>query len=508
MNLENYINRKFILVIITLIVIGSIVNFFLTHSLLTIESSANNEKTVYVKGEGYEKTITLKDSSKKLLLKSGAYKIEVVDGDEQTIYGKKLGFFSLQKLSIETSPQKNSAFLGQSFIGCARQGEGGIPIYYSCYPSSLGSIVQASTKPVETSDDFSQSADLINSLKARGQHFLEAKISDNKVLLTERTTRIDDPGKQLTTIADFNGEISDQLFSVDNQSRSFALFDNVKSSLYYSNGEDASKYSSLVIDKKLFPEKNPKYVSTYNTPNYVYLLSLISEEETANNPEGSQAEHTHKPKIVVIDKKRKKIAKEVTLPIDWEIKSVNNGPQDNLIIFISAASNQNTYSLNAGGKVELLTSFSESPQQACTVNNDLYYVADGGRKIYKYIDSKEASFLVYSSDNSVGTTISCTENLYFSFTNDKDDETGMRHHYALGNDNQVGPRLSTVLPIFLTIEQDTLKISEGAGGVLIESMFDSNRNGPPSKETTRVKLTELLGEKGINSKDINITFAY
>ncbi len=491
-----------------------LLHFFLTHSMLTIESTGDEERTVYVRKEGFEEKTELKNSSKRFFLGSGDYEVEIVSKDSQSLYRKKLGPLWSHKLLAETIPPRNSILLGKHSLGCAKQDQTGTPVYYSCGPSSPGLIDPSpgTTAAAADSGDENYYKTLETTslaLRPFGGEFLAASVDSNGLTIKKRSQKALNAAP--LTIKEFTGNVSDRTFSASRQA-GFAVFDTQKSVLYFTIDSKAESYQALNIDKKLFSDEKPESAQVFDTGNFVYIFSTTSDEATANNQADNKNGDDHAPKIIVVEKKQKKVTKNTKLSPKWHINSLSAGTSDNLIILLSGDQEQKIYTLESNGKTSPLPSVKNTAQQVCTNDNEsFYYLADGGHAIYKYSVSKTASFQIYNNEFNNILRINCVDGrLYFVLNNEKDDEVDKNFHYALGDKSQIGTRLDSVLPIYLTIDHDTVKFTEAGEGIAASMMYDSDKNGASSasKQKSRDQLIKLLLEKDVDATNLPINFLY
>jgi hypothetical protein len=508
MNQRSFTFRK-ILPFVLLITAFFIVSYLLTHSMLTIESAGNESRTIYIRKEGFEEKIVLKNSSRRLILPSGNYEIEVLNEDSQSLYEKNLGIFWPQRLAAETAPPLSSNYLGSNALGCVKK-LGVSIVNYSCRPSRLGFIDEGTSKLIEDSGDQNYYKNLETTslaLAPYGTAFVEASKNNSSLAVKERG-----PGgqaKTLFSIQDFGGEVSDSTLSVFENG--FTVFDNEGSTLYFSSRSAPSKYESIALDEGLFEKDSARGAQIFDAGAFVYIFSLASEEESSGGPTNGEEGHGDSATVIVVDKSRREVRKTVGLNRDWVVNSMAAGPRGTLLILLSGSASKRIYSVEPTGKVRALLGVTETVQQACSSDNQsFYYAARGGHTLYKYVVAKKASFKVYENPANSVASITCGDGgLYFVLNNERDDTVGLNAHYRLGDNPHAGPRLDAVLPVYITVNQDTIKFSEDdQGGITASLLYDADGNGSTSQEAAKAELLKKLQEKNIDITGLVITFLF
>lgn len=503
-------DRRFWLLVFALAGLFLLLYLF-THSVLIIDSKTNEERTIFIRKEGFERKVTLNNSSRRYVLPSGEYDIEVVGQNSQSFYRKKLRPFWVHKVDVETTKIKKSEFLGKSYLTCGRLGDSGTPLFYSCQPSNLASI--QSSAPLSSSDSgdeeyYSEGEDSTTALQVYGNGFLQATANGSYLQLDKRTANSSD---SIIDLEGFEDTISDSKFSVFNQS--VAAFDTQTSRLYFNKITNVSKYQNTEVNMDLFAAEDSSNAQIYSTPNYVYITSAIGEEEAAGGESSDSAipndRHTE-TRIIIFSREEGKVVKDLSLDRDWEINNFFSGPHDTLILTLGSEQEYNTYTVSPKGKVLPLYGSKDTLQQACTLNNDnVYYLADGGHNIYEYDIDNQSSKLVYDNQFNSVLGLSCANNKpYFTISNDNEEDLDILFHYTISDKEQHGQRLDSVLPLYYTINQDTLKFNESRAGAMVDMLYDSDQNGGGPKEPVRNKLLELLQEKGVDTNGLVIEFAY
>lgn len=487
-----------------LLVVLLALNYLLTHSTLTITSSGPEPRTVYIRKEGFEEKTVLKNSQKKYTLRPGNYEIEVVSGDSQSIYYRHLDILKRQKLAVETIDPKSESLLGKSDLRCARLGPAGKPVFYSCYPSSGGQInlqgeAGNNSAPGESSSTKQTGLSTTSlAMQPSGQGFIEARTNSSGLVLSQRF--FGGSSQKILGLDSFKGQVNDGLFAVVNNN--YAVFDTKTGILYYSYG--FNKTGKVQLKQVDFSGKDFRYAQVYNSLGFVYILSSTGEEVLG----GGQQKPDYKSKILIVDKSKGALIKNKDLDYKWSVQNAVAANND-LYIVIGGDFSPNTYKITAGGRTSAVPGLN-NVSQICALGDNLYYLNDDGRIVYRYSFSKNASFRVYKNSSDTINSISCLDGkFYFSIINSRDEDLSTIYHYTLGGYSQnKGVELSSVLPLFITLDQDTLKFEEAADGVKATLFYDNNGNGFNAFDQAKARLLQILNEKGVDTSRLNISFDF
>lgn len=503
--MQRFINKKIFLGLLALILL-LIANYFFTHGILTIQSTGGEEQTVYVRSGEFEEKIVLKNSSRRLVLSSGNYEIEVLNGNRQSLYDVKLRtLWPVKKLSVDTKSLRSSVFLGRNILPCARQDGSGSPVFYSCNPSTAGLVNSGTQSTTETATDDEGSFIPANqngtfALRPYKEGFLQLHSGVRGATVETRDTGMPIVRNNLSG---FGGTVTDNTFSASEEG--FVAFDQKASVLYISAANNVSSYETLKIDEGEFLNDDPSASGVVDAGKYIYIISTGSDEEMANNSDKKE----QGTRVLVVDRKKRAVIETKDLGKE-AINSFVGGADGNLLLVFGRDSVDRLRVLVPGGGVQLLAAVKSSVQQACYASRDrLYYLADSGHAIYEYFAKEAVSRLMYSNPESNILRINCVGgNLYFSGINERDDETGLDSHYTLGEAAHSGVNLDSVLPIYATVNQDSFKIGRGHEGLILELMYDSDGNGVPDRAAVQARAVELLQQKGINPSGLVFIFQF
>ncbi len=488
--------------------------FLLNYSFLTITGTDTQKKDVYVVGDKFYKQLELTNKSESMLIKRGSYRIEVSSGDKLSLYNRKFGGMSKNTVNIELSDQKSSQYLGSSPLPCAQQAAENTSIFYSCGNDVLG-IIANDKANAATPPDANPSGPISTVIKNYNDDFLEAKLSNNKLEIRAKNDSGYLAAKGAVVINDFQGEITDSYLGVSQDSDNFAVFDTRSKKLHV--------YKGLADKNPVIHELNDKQVDmlAYSTAvitgkNFTYLMNygVVSDEvdvgSTVDNGESEYTSSNIKPRVLVYSHQENKLKTEHILPIKWQIRSLAEGPGDQVVFFLSGNLNNEAYRIAAGQKPEQLAIPTEVPQEACWKNSDsFYYLSDAGTKIYHYSQSKQAAFLVYGNlmEGTIIRGLHCAQGkVSFSIGNDKDGDTINHYHYTLGEAAHSLVRIESILPIYFDSGPKTYKAVTDKAGVKVQLIGSGGAVPNEVRDGIRSLVLERLEAKGASPANINIVF--
>lgn len=502
--LELITKKRLILATILFVIIAISIVLF-NYSFLTITNSSDEERTVYIRKGAESQNFILKKESKRLFLSKGNYFIEVSNEDKFTSYEQSLGrIWSPKTIDTELLPQKSSTFLGKSKLQCARSNDAVIIDFYSCNPSSQGLIGKDKT-PAEAADLPVESRDISIALKPYKQKFLEAKKEGSSVSFVQKNSNGLSEGGSEVKIDNFEGSLDDSSFAVSSFGDSFAIFDNNKNVLYY--------FDNLSAKPKTFDielEDGPDYLSsTFVGQKNVYVYSIPFPEEDESTEDLATDESIGGSRVTSIDLIKNKVDKEHKIPKDWEIKNLFAFGESQVMAVLGGEKTGETFVFE-GSLVKQVTIAPEEISEACPKDRDTIYIkSDSGKSIYEYSESKNASFLVYSSQVNFISSINCVDgHLYFVLDTETDGEISSLLHFALGEKEHRGARLEAVLPIYTQINRDVLEVTQLNNSVVAGIISDGDNNGPPDKNLAKEQIIQLLKDKSVDTNGLQINFAY
>lgn len=489
--------------------------FLLNYSFLTIKNSSQDSKNISIFGpEGPYKTFVLGSEPKKLLLKRGSYTVEATGDSRFSSYQRDMGIFKSDELIIDLLPQKNSSFIDKSVLGCVKELEDKTPTFYSCNPSnsttfyniqqSFESVSENSIEAPEVSMD-SEATETSGVLKSYMGGFLEARTLNNELLVKKIDGK--DPSKvsESVVIPNYSDPVNDSVFSVSPTPPGFSVYNPSSFELTHLSGFGSEDFEKIKIDDKKIKEGSP-LIDIYTTPDFVFIVAKNSLENSSNIDDGSDEEDS--AIILVVDLAKKEVINKKTLVDDLKITSITTGPNNNLILISRKDNRDTTYMMGPELKLNKLNT-RNSVRQFCIKDLDsVYYSADEGRSVYLYSVSKRASYLLYSTPSDIITSLNCVDGrLYFVLEKEGDGETNNYLHYVLGQDDQKGVRLDSVLPAYIESGGNLLKAVQVRGSVLVE-LVSNNTASLPDKDLVRNEVVKFLQEQGINTEKLVINFGY
>lgn len=483
--------------------------FLVSYGLLTVSSTDPNKKFIYISKEGYFKSIELKKGSKTFLLKRGSYKVEAAQDDKLSIYNKSLGFMRNNRVEVELFSQKASAYLGKSTLSCSKPDSKGEAVFYSCRPSTLALVETEKLAPVGLANQSEAPESELNingntgnkeiykSLLPYKDSFLEASL-ENKVLAAKAKDQSGyTPGQPTVNIPGFEGELSDNSFSVSSNSDNFAVFDNSKNELkVYKTLTDANPGVVSIPKNKLRKLNFETRVVAHK--NYTYLFNYRGSQDSDEEDSG-EAESRPVQKILVYGQDNK-LVKEHELPKEWAIRYIAPGPDNKTLLFLAPGSKNSVYLVQEKAAPKQLQLPVETPGEACWKDGgSFYYSADAGTKIYLYSLLKQASYLVYGglADGTTVSGLNCSGNsVNFLVNSDKDGEISSNLHYTLTAKDHSAVRPESVLPVYIDLQKNTYKVSIDKDGINVSLLY-GNRLGGPSREGLQEVAAQRLSEKGV-----------
>lgn len=507
------LTKKRLMLGILAVVILFVLQFALTHSVLTINSSGSEERTVYLRrGENLQK-FTLKNSSKTLLLASGTYDIEVVNNDKLSVYQKKLGRFSKSNLNIELRPQKEAVALGISETGCAVDTPAGAT-YYSCDPNSKAEIL-TTTDGLRTQAVIESSSSSEEVLKPYGGGFLKvARLGQSLGVF-----RYDLEGKLVSSVPNitgFEGSLEDRFFSTAKGTvKQFALFDNQNKALLLFQNETDKNPRILDLAKNLYSGQDYQYRVLIGHQ-YAFILNTLPLED--HEDEQAEERKNLDQKLLLINIQNGAVIKEYDLPFGALIRQASASPSDSLVFIDEAGINNRFYFVTDKNKPALLKEMAADAGSICWPDaGSFYYSQASSGSIYRFTIKDSAAFLIYNNLQSEVVNLSCYFNhLHFGLTKGPDLNI---QHFVLTDRNKTDQRHEEILPINSVPSQDIVSASlfkNTVNVVLVNSELYENRNNPDYRppanasptDAEKERVLKYLQQQGLDTKKLKFRFVY
>lgn len=535
---RNYINRKSLILLVFVVSLLFIAQYLLTHTRVTIENDGE-AKTVYIKkGSSDEKMYEFSlgpNEKKQLTIRSGQYKIGASAEDRLSIYQRGFKGLSSKTLKIKTSPQKQAALIGQDENDCVNTASNKTLVYYSC-ANYTGSVNTASTGG-EPSLEISPFAEQVFShahegdvageetssgslssmvLRPYGNGFLEVATKDNELLLRS----VDNVGQSLdkkpsAKAGSFVGPLNNSAVSAarDQKSTSFAILDRGKGELILFASADDSSPSRVNVTKEVGEEVHEAAKIVLVSGGYVFVAVSRDPgelDEHADEGGGEDAPEKIDTKVIVVDVAKKAVVKVHKLPSSVLPSSVSASPTGGRILYAPVDQTNNPALLITPNDVVEASLPSSDIKESCWVSdNELYYTISGRGQIYKYMFDSSASFLAYDNHRDVVSSLACgSGDITFTLSSDDDGITSGFVHYKLTDKDHTKLRAESILPLYVDVGKDVVKVSIEAVGYTIKLLQDTDKNGPPDKEASKKAVLQKMSDAGLDTESVDFIFKY
>lgn len=513
---EAIINKKYALLALLVIFFIFILQYLLTHSILIVESASGPQRTINLRHGNDAQDFSLKDGSKIFLLKRGEYSIEVSEGDNLKTYYRSLGAFWINKVTVDTSPQKQALSLGSSNLKCVLNNYStNSVIYYPCDPSTSNTILATNdgftTRPAFPNEDIKPEDEEIYyetslgnniSLRPLGEGFVRAVSDGDKIKIRQ----INSNPSEIS--AGFTGNISDDFFSVTDGGNHTVMtaFDDSRESLLIFKGLSGQP-SRINLSDELTDDEGLD-IKILTSENYTYVLATNSLESIEGDPhqEEQVTPHSDNQRILVVDNHTNKISARHNLPKDLFIRMVSVNTEGNLI-YVPLYDEKGDIYMVAGTKgPKKIETFLETVGSFCWKNTDsFYYTLGSNTSIYLYSLKDRTSSLVYSNPKLTIYNMHCSDSagLYFDITYPNEPDPSIVNHFMLTDQVIKGTRPETITPLYTALGYD---IAEAT--LFRRTVNVSLLNGSPLKEAVRQDLLNQLKSKGVRTDDLDFNFNY
>lgn len=537
---RQYINRKNFFIVVLITVSFLVLQYLFTHTRVTIENDGE-AKTVYIKKGSSEENLyefsLAPNEKKQFTLKSGRYKIGASAEDRLSIYGRDFKRLSSNNIQLKTLPQKQAALLGQDENNCAKSLSKEKIVYYPCanYSGSVNVASASGESSLEVSpfaeqvfshdhsgDDGSEEKANASSpssmvLRPYGGGFLELASVDNKLIYRP----VDDVAQSLEekptfSFDSFKGPLTSHAVStaMSQKSAGFSVLDRAKGELILFNGPSDSSPSRIDLSKDLGQDADHIAKTVLMSKDYVFVVVSRdpSELDDSGHGEGDSEEATEKidSKVIVVDIAKKTKHKIHKLPRSVLPSSLSVSPSGRGLLYVPVEQVSNPPLLIGADNVSEAKLPSDEIKEACWgSDNELFYTTSGRGQIYRYEFGEQASFLIYDNHEDTAGSLGCgLEGTTFTLGSQDDGVTGGFVHYMLTEEAHTKLRAESVLPLYVDVGKDVVKVSLESGGYTIKLLQDGDKNGPPDKEAAKAAVLQKMSDAGVNTEAINFVFNY
>ena len=516
--------KKKFLVVSLLIVFGfALVNYVLNNSRLEISNTTSEDIVLFIEGDSYQQKLELKPEEKTgFRLKKGSYSVEATGADKQTRYVVSLEpLFKKSFLHVDLKSINKSEFLGENDLQCARK-INNKPVFYSCLPSTNGLVESAGAvglSPLlkEEAASAKQEEEISTTtaklaIKPYKNVFLEAKKFGSTLFISKRgTTGYLEPA--IIKVENFESDISDSVFSVDEINGKYAVVDEKAARIIYGDIELKEQKKIDYSGKDLDPDLHEMTSGVGGEK--IYLIAARSNEHIENHSEDEEEEEKNfTPQIVVYEASSGKEQRTVSLEESATIAGVSSGA-GGLLYYIpnkETSSGGGAFFLKEGTKTVSFKSFGNGANPPCwTDKNSFYYISAGGDFIYRYYLDKGAAYLVYQNNSAQSfiSNISCSnQSLYFSIASQADEKINVFNHYKLSDEIQSGRPAEEVLPKYFEVNDAAFKASlSGDNKISIELIYNYEPGKVINQERVRRFLVDELKFEGVNLQNLTIEYS-
>lgn len=536
---RQYINRKNLIFVALVAICLLILQYFFTHTKVTIENDGET-KTVYIKKGFAEENLyefSLGPNEKKqFTLRAGEYKIGASAEDRLSIYRKDFKGLSSNNVQLKTLPQKQAVLLGQDENNCVKTLAKEKFVYYPCSnysgnvnvgPTTEGSSLEISPFAEQVfshdhgGDEVSAEAENTSTtsmvLSPYGGGFLELASKDNELLFRS----VNNVGQSLaekpsSKIGSFKGPLNSVVVSSakDQKNTAFSVLDRGKGELIiFSNSSDVSP-SKVDLSGELGEDIDTAAKLVLVSGNYAFVAFSRDPGELDEHSDegGSSGDSPDKiaTKIIVVDLAKKSVHKVHKLPDTVLPSSLSVSPSSGSFLYAPIDQVKNPTLLITPDDVSEANLPSNEIKEACWgSDNEIYYITSGRGQIYLYQFDSQASFLVYDNHEDTVSNLRCSfGEVTFTLGSLDDGVTDGFVHYKLTDEAHTKLRAESILPLYVDVGKDVIKVSIETGGYTIKLLQDGDKNGPPDKEAAKIAALQKMSDAGIDTKSISFVFNY
>lgn len=526
MKFIKFFKTKKLLVFLALLILIFVI-FISKHSLVMIALENSSEKTVYISSLNDQSSTlrTYEIKNKKLIvLPKGRYSIKLYDETKSSTYYKTFGGFRYSKIKLELNPQKKSSYLGDTNFTCVYSTKDVRKnIFYSC--NGLDQNIEIDENNVKRTIANPNSLDIedetgINSetnadvnlesiTKPLGDGLLSFYFSGPNTL---ETWFLDQDGTYDTPKKYNNLNISrmnsvNTVTANDDKSSMFSILDNATLYVFDNNANTSKK---IDLSKELGQYQVIKLAMS-NSKVFVLARDDISNtiEHETQEPTNQQLKDIYKKQhFLEIDSSSEKITKH-KLPEGFVFNQSAISSNGNLVITPTNSDLQPIVLKNKKTKPILLDS--RDIIELCWKDTDsLIYISGDRKKIFSHSVSKSGSFLVYETSTSTISNLGCQNGkINFSLLSNKDVLGNKQNFFEIIDENFTNSvRLETILPMSYTYKADTYRLFMVGDEIKVSLIYDSDKNGPSSKEDLMTEFERILIEKGVDKSNIKYSFGF
>jgi hypothetical protein len=514
--------------------------------MLTIKGDGAEEKDIYIQLESENpvkiENFRLTENSRTFILPKGDYTIGVKGSDKFSVYDARLGGLSKREISVKVKPQKKLKNLGSSSFDCTLERPSVFTkIFYPC--SDYGGVFEVK-KEGQLSQAFIDPAIEKLSVHSHGllgagdetnstptydllpylSGVLSASSVDNNLSINHFGVSEEGAAVKLagsTAINGFEGQLSNDSFAVinDTSGKKFAILDRTKKSVLVFR--DASDKDPVRIDvsKELKDDKEEQAVRIAMSNDSIFLLvSYKTDRLEFDESHDFEPSEEHKDDELVVDQRlhilnivEEKVVKSYKIPDDvLTFLKIAASPDGNLLMIPRSTNIRGGVHLVSAGKYEVLRMPQNDLKDMCWKEPGVFYYSIAtGNQIYERSIPQQASFLSYSSSFNIVRGLNCINGgLYLSSDDSKDGSKDLVH-YVLSEEIHSGARLEGLLPLYLDVGVDTLKVTQRDLVLVVEQIDDDDKNpSTPSKRTAEQKIIERLKGEGVNTEGLKLVFDY
>lgn len=520
MDIQTLLTKKRLAIISLFIIFICLTWFLFSYSWITITNSSDTQAQIAIvnqNGTEQENFVLNERESKSVLLNRDSYIFRVSGDDKFSLYKKPLGFLWFNELDVELKPQKASVFIGKSHQPCVKE-KNNETFFSSCGPIGEGNFLESDKRGmlgINQSNNPGQSSLYEGILKNYNGAYLHAYARNGELLLTKRD--ISDVKNKPLVVKKFTGTIDSNSVATAQNSDTFAVYNNqAKTVLVFKDTNDSNPLEIKLPKDKLDSHLNIRLAINNN---YVYIVGYDGEP----HGHGDEEEGKIKPRILTYNIQNGEEERDYSIPPEWLVREVVTGFDDKVLFNILnlKESSRELYLIQGDSKPSVIKTVAAPVQNVCWKDkNDFYYLADGGKNIYLYSFTQQASFLVYGGlNNKIISAIQCLDStLYFNFDLMKvnqrvSNEDKGYYHYRLNDEDFRGSRIEGVLPLYVNVGGEggsTVKVTSQIGGVLrVENVtFYGEEVKTPNKQTALKAVKEKLEEEGVDTGNLRFNLQF
>lgn len=509
-----------------------IVIYLLTHSFVTITTGSGEEKYIYIRKDGQDNNsheFKLGGGSKSFILAKGAYTIGVRANDKVSMYERRFGGLTKNKVQVELKPQRQSAALGISPMSCAVASENYVEIaYYPCNPSvgdDIWELKSGNTKETKlrsplptgsaTEPENDTPVDAGSITLPYANSFIKAASEDKNLYLAElplfkNLDSVD--SKKIEGIGD--NVDGDNLSTTSGDGQILSYFNRENKSLFVFK-KDLTNYETINLSD-YFPDLNQMQVARLHVSNNSIYISILRSSETPEDESevktlgkdlADQLKRAGEEQKVIQVQLNTKEVKIHKLSEKLLVKKISVGSEGDVAIFPFAAKNTKVVFISQGKLYDSPLS-SDGLSEACWQGTDLYYSTALGNQLFRYSKGDSASFLVYDNQPGIIKNLSCNFGLVsFTLETNRDGLIDEYAHYSLSDKEYTGARLESVLPVYIDLPGSVVAKISHDRNIAIVTLLQNAANAPV-KETVKEKVLSALRGKNVSTDNLEVLFAY